>query len=669
MKKYPMVRQRGLKDCGPACILMILKYYGGYVSLDKLCDMLCTNNKGTTAYHMIQVLKSLGFDSDGYKYDDLSSIKCPCIALINIHSYNHYVVIYKINFKKKNLIIGDPSKGIVKVKFKEFLSCFDGIIISMTLKHKLVKEGEINVFDFIFNLIKPNIKYLFLISFFSLIISLLSIFSSFFIQSVITYLNSSLIFKIILFFSFLFLILTFTGYIRNLILIKLNQNIDISLSINTFKHIIRLPYKHAKNKTTGEIISYFNDLFLIKDVINHVAVSIFIDIPLIIILLILLYFIHFRLFVINMFIFSLYLVLYISFKKKNYCLMEKVLREKSLINSFITESVKGYETIRNLNLQEKRINDFSNKYINYLKISKKLENTKNMEFLFKEIISNLSLILIIIYGVFNMRNGLPVEMFITIFLLSTILNSSWANILNFDFEYEGVKSSINHIGELFINDYVKDNVSVNGDIFVNNLNYSFNKVDFILKNINLSIKLGSKVMVSGKSGSGKSTLFKIIKGYYDDYSGKALIDKFHSNKSNFENVLYISPKEILFTGKIFDNLNIRKMDIENNNICELPEFIGDYNDVVEEEGFNISDGQRQRIALARALSNFQILIIDEGLSQVDVNMERRILKKLFKKYEDKTIIFISHRLDNLDLFDRFLKLEGGRVVLDEVRNI
>ena len=88
--------------------------------------------------------------------------------------------------------------------------------------------------------------------------------------------------------------------------------------------------------------------------------------------------------------------------------------------------------------------------------------------------------------------------------------------------------------------------------------------------------------------------------------------------------------------------------------------------IVEEDGFNMSDGQKQRIVLARALSNFNVLIIDEGLSQVDVDMERRILKKLFRRYQSKTIIYISHRLDNLDLFDRFLKLDSGKVVLDEI---
>ncbi len=668
MKKYPFVKQPGLKDCGPACLQMILKYYNGYVSLDKLSEMLCTNNNGTSAYHMVEVLKSLGFESSGYKYENVSSLKCPCIAFININSYNHYVVIYEINFKKKLLIIGDPAKGIIKMGFKEFLSYWSGIVIEMIPVRTVVSEAQIKVRDFIFKLIRPNIKYLFWISLLSLLVGISSIIISFFMQAVITYINDDILFYVFLFFVLLILFVILVSYIRNLILIKLNQKFDESLSLDTFSHIIHLPYYYCKNKTAGEVTSYFNDLFLIKDVISHVSVSLFIDIPLIIILIVFMFFIDYQLFIINMFILSLYSILYMAYKKKIYYLTDEVLRKKSLVNSNIVEAIKGYETVINLNVQSKVINNFERKYAEYLNVGEKTAKMKSREFLFRELIGSLSTVLIIIYGIISLKNGLPVSMFITVFLLSSLLNSSFKNILEFDYELEEVKSSINHVSELFLKHYQKENIKVDGNICVKNLSFSFDRVKNVLKDVNLDIKIGTKMMVAGASGCGKSTLFKIIRGYYDDYNGSVTTGGFESKNYNFENVLYVSGKEILFTGRVFDNLNLREFDLKNNEVCELSEFVSDYNMLVEEDGFNISDGQRQRIVLARALSNFNVLIIDEGLSQVDVNMERRILKKLFRRYQSKTIIFISHRLDNLDLFDRFLKLDNGKVVLDEMRS-
>ena len=106
-------------------------------------------------------------------------------------------------------------------------------------------------------------------------------------------------------------------------------------------------------------------------------------------------------------------------------------------------------------------------------------------------------------------------------------------------------------------------------------------------------------------------------------------------------------------------------------MCYLDEIAQEndlgYHTLLEENGFNISDGQKQRIVLARSLQDFSLLIIDEGLNALDINLEREILKNLFKYYKDKTIIVISHRLNNLDLFDRFIKLEDGQLTLDNIK--
>ena len=92
MKKYPFIKQSGLRDCGPACILMILKYYGGYMNLDKLSIMLGTNNNGTSVYNLVEGLKYLGFISEAYRYNRINYIKCPCIAHVKYNNYNHFIM-------------------------------------------------------------------------------------------------------------------------------------------------------------------------------------------------------------------------------------------------------------------------------------------------------------------------------------------------------------------------------------------------------------------------------------------------------------------------------------------------------------------------------------------------------------------------------------------------
>ena len=160
--------------------------------------------------------------------------------------------------------------------------------------------------------------------------------------------------------------------------------------------------------------------------------------------------------------------------------------------------------------------------------------------------------------------------------------------------------------------------------------------------------------------------------YYDVSRNNILINGVDINDYNNTNgIIYISQTENLFTDTLYNNLTLYE-DINSKNIletcklCEVDEMINDkelgYNLLIEENGFNLSGGERQRIVLARSLlKKFNILIIDEGLNQMDIDLERRILKRLFEKYKNKTIIIISHRHDNLDLYDRKLVLENGEI--------
>ncbi|MBR3229550.1 MAG: ATP-binding cassette domain-containing protein [Bacilli bacterium] len=653
MRKYPFVKQTGLRDCGPACILMILKYFGGYMSLNKLSVLLSTNNKGTSIYNMLECLSNLGFKCDAYKYNDIAFIKCPCIAHVKYDNYNHFVVIYEVNYKKKYLIIGDPNKKIIKISFNEFLSIWSNIVIEMKPVCLIVKEEEPKVFDFILSIIKSNIFYLLFIGFISIIICFLSIFSTFFLQIVISYKNNFLILIIPFFLTLFFKSLL--EYIRNKFLFKMNYKIDGFLSFDTFRKIINLPYASSKNKSSGELISYFNDLFVIKNLMSYLCIFLFVDFPLIILLSVVLVILCFKLYLFNFGILIFYLLIHFLFHKKKYYLSDEVLKRRALFNSFISESISGFETINNLNIKDKVLENFKNKYNCFVDVNKRLDFLKNKELFFKDAIFNVSLLLVLVYGFMSNDSN-----FISIYFLFSLLNSSFMQLLNFDENLFNVVFSIKHVQDLFFD--LKKEICTSGNICLENVSKSFNG-KLVLSDINLIITKGEKVFVGGQSGSGKSTLFKIVKGYYH-YDGKCQIDGYESCDYNFSNILYVSEDEFLFTGRVLDNF-FRGNNIINYKICELDKGNDDF---ILENGFNLSNGQRQRISLARALNNFEIIIIDEGLDGVDINMERRILKKIFSYYNDKTIIYISHRLDNLDLFDRFIKMESGRIVLDEVKN-
>ena len=250
------------------------------------------------------------------------------------------------------------------------------------------------------------------------------------------------------------------------------------------------------------------------------------------------------------------------------------------------------------------------------------------------------------------------------------------NIIDLDSNIKESKNAIKRISQI-VNRENKNgiiNKQLIGDIEFKHLTYSFNDRDIILNNTNLKINSGSKVMVIGKSGSGKSTMFKILLKYYSVSNNKVFINGIDINNLTFDSIdqsiVYVGQNEILFNDTVYNNINIANNDqnkfLRISKMCYIDEVVNNdlgYNTIIEENGFNLSGGQRQRIMLARALlMQFNILIIDEALNQVDLNLERKILKNIFEYYKDKTIIFISHRTDNIDLFDKLVEVFEGKIV-------
>lgn len=669
MKKYPFIKQDGIKDCASACVQMILKYYGGYTSMTKLNEMMRTSHKGTDAYHLVLALQELGFKAEGRKFKNFY-FPLPVIAHVIINdSYKHYVVIYEVDFRRRRLLIGDPSFGLRRLSFDEFKKMWTGVIITIKPVRKLIKEEEPKVIPFVLKLVRPNVKSLILIGGLSFVVSVLAVVTSFFLQVLINYLNKDFdgLFDVCGIFLVVFLAYAFLKFFRNSRLIKLNREIDSRLSIDTFKQIVHLPYRFFRQRTTGEITSYFNDLFWIREFIMDVSIAIFTNLPIMIMLFLVMAYLNFGALLIVLFICLLYFLDFIYYFRKNEIKVDQALYEKAFVNSYMTERIGGFESVKNLDMEGMVISKFRKVYEKYLSTVKDVDITYNKQSLDKEIVHYFGLFFLIIYIFLEISKGMVFSEGVTLFILAIYFLDNFRNILGFDLEVKEVTSAVKHVSELLnYNKQKKIRKQIRGDIRFTNVSYSFDDEKKVLDGISLVIKQGEKVMVTGKSGSGKSTLFKILKGFYNDYQGKIFIGNKDIRRLKVSGINYICQKETIFTGTLKDNLELLGK-YDQRDICEIKDIGLEYDDLLEENGFNLSGGQRQRIILARALNNFNILIIDEGLSEVDVNMERRIIKGLLERYKNKTIIYVSHRRDNLDLFDRLVEINDGKILTYERR--
>lgn len=677
MQKW-IVKQQDIQDCGACCLLSIIKYYGGFVPLETLRENTYTDKTGTSAYNLIETFKRYGFEAAGLKAQvtDLRVVNLPAIAHVLIDGkLPHFVVVYKIN--KKNITMMDPGKGVIKMRLTDFNKIFLGTIIISNPINKIISidkpKSIYYLFKDIYSLEKSLIIKIILIS---LILTTVGIASSFYLKYALNSLNKLDVFlninETVLIFGIIYLIKIFTTYVRNYFKVYLTKNIDIHLTIPFLKHLFNIPLNNLKSRSTGDIVERVDELNNVKELFSDVFIFIFLDCILALSTLIILININLNLTLITCGMLIVYgifgFMISPTIKKK----AEENIDLETQYKSSLIESISGIQSIKNLNKSNYFLNKLIVKLIIYLRQTFKISHLFNKYNLVKDIINELGTYAILTLGIFLIKdNALSIIDIMVFTSLVTYLNNPIKNIIDYLPKIEFIKASFNKIND-FINfpreNLCDDDHFHNGDISINNLRFSYNGQRSIINNLNLAIKKGEKVVLSGTSGSGKSTLCKLIIRMMKYDAGEILISNVNIEDYNLQtirnNICYISQDEILFSDTIKSNilLNNNPKELQKVlNICQIEDILKTKPFRLEtfllEQGSNLSGGEKQRLILARGLMcNCPIIILDEALSEVSKSMEETILENIIKHYRDRTIIYVSHHTTS-NLFERIIKIE------------
>ena len=572
----------------------------------------------------------------------------------------------------------DPAIGKRILTIDDFSKCWTSYIMLFNPKKKLLYYKDSNYLNkLILEVIVKNKRHVFNIVLLSIIFMILSFIYTLYLQIVIDISNYNKLLLITFIFSLLLITKCIISFFRNKILISFSKKIDCTCMLNTFQKVLLLPFNYYKNRTTGEIISRINDLIYVKNILNKIILTVFLDLILFVSSSIILMILNMKLFIILVIISLIYILIYYLFRNKLKKYININQENSGLINSFLVESITGFETIKNLNMEsiiKERMDDI---YLKALNDNFVYDNICNLEIFLKDLISMIGILIIEFLGISQVIKGeFTLGTCLTFTFLTNYFISPIANIIELSKEYFYANNAIKRVNNLFeidSEDLVKrTNFKINGDILLKNLNFSYNGQNYVLTNFNMTIKEGEKVVILGNSGAGKSTIFKLLLKYYPVDRGNIFISNIDINDYSItnirENISCISQNELLYTDTIKNNILMNKSisDDEFMKVCKLVYldeftnklFLG-YDTKLEENGLNLSGGQRQRIILARMLlQNKKIMLIDEGLNAIDVNLERKILENIFKEYPNRTIIVISHRMENLDLFSQVVKLEN-----------
>ncbi len=685
-----VVRQNGSMDCGVCCLLSVIRHYGGNLPIEYLREMTATDRNGVSAYNLVHTAQEIGFSAYGVRGEltDISSLDLPIISHVILNkNLKHFVVIYKIDNIKRKVMIMDPAKGKRIQTFAEFslMSSNNYIILKPidTLPNIRVKKYVKMWFK---NFSKSNITYLVYIVIFSLLSFFLSIVCgfhfSFLLNNAINYGIENNVLKISMLILVIYVFKEILFLFRNLVSSKFSILMDEYMTKKFYNKLLLLPYMYYKNRTTGEIVSRMGGLGIVKSFLTKLLVTIFTDVLVVNVFLIMLFKVNLEIFflLVGIIVFFILIAIFNNQKKRRY--LSNYLLEEDKINSLFIENLEKITTIKNLHLEPRKVSRFYARYKRLLESSYLVNNNLLFMNTIQEIIKDVFYVLFYLIASLNVISfkcsiGL-------ILILQNILSYffiSFSNILKVVSDFNQYKLSRERIDDLFMirgdnfscSNYFKER-KVNGTIEFKNLNYSLN-THTLFKNLNLKIYPKEKIFFYGESGSGKSTLMKMLLSYIDVNYGVITIDNIDINHYHLgvlrNEVMYVGQNESLFYGTIKDNVvlyeNIAADNLEQiYNITLLDKVIakkrhGDL-EMIENDNYNLSGGERQKIILSRALcKNSSIYIFDEAFSQIDVLEERQILEKIFSYLKEKTVIVISHRMGNMDLYSRTLKLEGGGI--------
>lgn len=692
--KYKCIRQHDINDCGVACLATVCREYGLKVSIGKIRQVSGTDKEGTSAYGIIKAAESLGFTAKGVIASNPEEIfqefPKPAIAHVIIdNTLMHYVVIHRVS--KEEIVIADPAKGVIKYKSEDFLKIWTGVLIFITSEQSLKKCDETKgLFERFWGVIKPQRKFLGTLFISSILITILGIIGSFYFRFLIDDIlpnnkhNSLMIMSMIMIGIVIFKITI--EFFRSLLLIHMSQNMDKSLLLGYYNHVIELPMSFFGTRKVGDIISRFNDGAKIRDAILATTLTIMIDTIMAIIGGGILYIQNHKLFVICFVPIALYLILVFVFKKALEELNRSYMQNNAELTSYLVESIEGIETVKAFNGERKVNLESEKKFVKLIKSIFKYSYVNNIEVsLMTGIKAIFGIVILWLGGHLVLKGEISIGVLISFNVLLSYFIEPMERIISLQPQLQSAIVAADRLGEILEIDKEKSVDEENkiipktllGDISLKSIYFRYGTKKLILNNINMYIKQGEKVALVGESGSGKTTIAKLLMNFYNIEKGEIIINNHNikdiSKEALRNKISYISQDSFFFSGTVIENLQFANKDATYQEIiavCEkvhIHEYIMSlplkYETLLEEKGANLSGGQRQRLSIARAiLKKPEILIMDEATSNLDSITERAIERAIEDCTKNVTTIIIAHRLSTIMKCDKIYVMDKGEII-------
>ena len=692
-------------QCGIACLSSICLYYGKKYSLtflDKLCH---STSEGISLKAIVDGANKLGLNTRTglISADYFCEKDMPCI----LHwDQNHFVVLYKISKSRKYFYIADPGRGLIKFTQQELYHHWictksngeeKGIVMFLNPTEKFgeIQSQELaerRSFSFLFSYIAKYRKYFIQIILGLLLGCVLQLVMPFLTQSIvdigITHKNINFIWLVLIGELMIVTARTITDFIRRWLLLHISMRINISLVSDFFIKLLKLPMSFFDTKLMGDLMQRMNDHGRIQSFLtSHLLSTIFSILSFIVLGIVLLIYskLIFSIFIIGSFAYGIWITIFLNKRKTlDYEIFELQAANQNKTYQFITTiqeiKLQDCEQRRRWEWEDIQV-DLFNAQMKSLKLQQSQETGSIFINELKNILVTVMAATAVIEGEITLGTMLAIQYIVG------QLNSPLEQLMSFIYSLQDVKISLERINEIHGNKN-EESISSNLSDFEKNedLSINLNSVDFkynphneeyILKSISLNIPTGKVTAIVGASGSGKTTLIKLILGYYPSMSGDIYVAGVNINNYSLKwwrrQCGVVMQDGVIFSESIARNIAVDDGEIDKERLVKAAEIANihdyimglplKYNTKIGRDGVGLSQGQKQRILIARAVyKNPQFIFFDEATNALDAKNERAIVENLNEFYKGRTVVVVAHRLSTVKNADQIVVLDAGKIV-------
>ena len=707
MKRFPLYQQLDAMDCGPTCLRMIAKHYGKHYSLDTLRQRSFISRNGVSMLGISTAAESIGFRTLAVHvtFEKLCEAPLPCIVHWN---QNHFVVVHDIKPSKHHpdngmVYVADPSGGNIKYKVKEFLNNWistlnegkeEGMALLLeTTPDFYIAEDEKSdktKLAFILQYLRPYKKLIVQLFLGMLVGTVLQLIFPFLSQSIVDYGigNNNLSFVTVILVAQLTLYVAQTSveFIRSWILLHISTRINISIISDFLIKLMKLPIGFFDTKMIGDLMQRIGDHSRIEAFLTSSTLNTLFSMVNLVVFSVVLALYNISLFLVFLVASIIYVLWIVLFLKKRKELDNKRFAQASAEQSNLFQLITGMQEIKLNNCEKQKRWEWEHIQAKLFRISIKglalsqyqqsgaffINETKNI------IISFVSAASVI-------RGDMTLGMMTAVQYIIGQLNLPINQMISFMQSAQDAKISLERLGEIHNREDEEQKASGRTSILpedrslgIEGLTFHYDPLsDAVLKEINLAIPQGKVTAIVGMSGSGKTTLVKLLLGFYPPTAGQIRVGNLLLN--NIDHHFWrdqcgaVMQDGFIFSDTIARNIAVGVDHIDNArllhaaHVANIEQMISElplgYNTKIGAEGKGISQGQRQRILIARAVyKNPEYLFFDEATNSLDANNERVIMDNLQQFFKGKTVVIVAHRLSTVKNADQIIVLKNGVMV-------